>query len=105
MLIEEGQKIPFDIAINTNQGIELLHENKYDLIITDMGRGRESDAGLKLMQKINQLKTGNTPPVVVFASRRAIDNYGAIALEMGAVATVNGMAEIISLISKILEKE
>ena len=45
----EDQNIQFDIALTTKQGLELYKKELYDLIITDMGRGSESDAGLSFL--------------------------------------------------------
>lgn len=104
--IFESKNVRFDIAISTEQGIKLLVENEYDLVITDMGRGTEPDAGLQLIRRINRLENKNIPPIVVFASYQAIEKYGHIAIELGATEAFNGMGKLISYISSILlEKE
>jgi CheY-like chemotaxis protein len=96
--------VKFDLAINTDQGMRLFNENEYDLVITDMGRGRQPDAGLHLIQQIIELKK-NIPPVVVFASQQAIINYGNQAIEYGASATLNGISEVISFILRTVFEE
>ena len=45
MNLFKSKNVQFDIAISTDQGIELFQRESYDIIITDMGRGTESDAG------------------------------------------------------------
>ncbi len=45
MSLFEDKDVHFDIAINTKQGLDLFRKENYDLIITDMGRGNESNAG------------------------------------------------------------
>ena len=98
----ERKNIRFDIAIDTAQGLSRISENYYDLIITDMGRREGEDAGLVLIKEINKLNIKNIPPIVVFSSGRAIANYGRAALDLGAVATLNGIGEIVSFISQTL---
>ena len=101
----ESKNVRFDIAINTEQGINFIidNENKYDLIITDMGRGNEPDAGLTLIKRIKQLGINNIPPIIVFASRQAIEIYGRSAIDLGAIATINGTTQIIAAISGLLD--
>ena len=48
----EDRGIQFDIAITTRQGVELFKRELYDLVITDMGRGNESDAGISLIEEL-----------------------------------------------------
>lgn len=97
----ENRGIRFDLAVTTAQGINLFKENKYDIIITDMGRGKEPDAGLKLIEKLKKLDCDT--PIIVFASKNAIDIYGDDAYMFGAIDVVYGAGSIISLISKIFD--
>lgn len=97
----EDKGIQFDIAITTRQGVELFKREVYDLVITDMGRGRESDAGLSLIRELKQLDC--QIPIIVFASDRAIQRYGNEALELGAYKVTNGIGNIISIISNLLQ--
>lgn len=97
----EKWNIKFDLAISTNQALQLLSENTYDLIITDMGRGNESDAGLTLLKKIKKIKYES--PVIVYASRNAIRKYGDDALHYGAYKVTNGVGNIVSLIMDLLD--
>lgn len=97
----EDKDIQFDIALTTKQGLELYKSELYDLIITDMGRGNESDAGLSLLKELKLLHC--QIPIIVYASRRAIDRYGDESLRLGAYKVTNGIGNIISIISDILE--
>lgn len=97
----EDKNIRFDIALTTKQGLELFKSELYDLIITDMGRGEESDAGLSLLKELRLLHC--QIPVVVYASRRAIARYGDESLRLGAYKVTSGIGNIISIISDILE--
>lgn len=97
----EDKNIRFDIALTTEQGLELYKSELYDLIITDMGRGDESDAGLSLLKELRLLQC--QIPIIVYASRRAIDKYGDESLRLGAYKVTNEIGNIISVISDILE--
>lgn len=97
----EDKNIQFDIALTTKQGMEWYRSELYDLIITDMGRGDESDAGLSFLKELRLLHCQT--PVIVYSSRRAIDRYGKEALRLGAYKVINGIGDIISVISDVLE--
>lgn len=97
----EDKDIQFDIALTTKQGLELYKNELYDLIITDMGRGDESDAGLSLLKELKSLHC--KIPIIVYASHRAIEKYGEESLRLGAYKVTNGIGNIISVISDILE--
>ena len=94
-----GQDVQFDIATSTEQGLARYKKNTYDLIITDMGRGGERDAGIKLIQELNALYCQT--PIIVFCSIRAKERYGAKALALGAYSVTHGMGNLISLITDI----
>lgn len=97
----EDKNIRFDIALTTKQGLELYKSELYDLIITDMGRGDESDAGLSLLKELKLLHC--KIPIIVYASCRAIERYGDESFRLGAYKVTNGIGSIISVISDILE--
>ena len=97
----EDKNIRFDIALTTKQGLELYKSELYDLIITDMERGDESDAGLTLLKELRLLHC--QIPIIVYASCRSIDRYGDESLRLGAYKVTNGIGNIISVISDILE--
>lgn len=96
----EDRGIQFDIAITTRQGIDLFKRESYDLVITDMRRGNESDAGISLIKELKQLNC--QVPIVVFTSSRAIQRYGNKALRLGASEVTSGSGTIISIISDVL---
>ena len=59
----------FDLAINTSQALNNLSKNKYDLIISDMGRGSSRDEGIKMIKAIKE-SIPNPPPIYILCSRR-----------------------------------
>lgn len=96
----ENKNVKFDIALTTKQGLELYKTNLYDVIITDMGRGDERDAGVSLLRELKSLHCQT--PVIVYASRRAIERYGEEALRLGAYTVTNEIGKVIFEISDIL---
>ena len=61
--------VEIDIAIDTKQALDFLSKKNYDLLISDMGRFGEQDAGLKMISEIKNMKsensigTNNTPNI------------------------------------------
>lgn len=99
LLSDKG--INFVTALTTEEGLNLYKSDEYDLIITDMGRGHERDAGLSLLKGLRLL---HCPiPIVVYTTRSAIDRYGAEATRLGAYKVTHGIGNIISIISNVLE--
>ena len=95
-----SKNIEVDIAISTDHGVDLFEKNPYDAIITDMGRFNDAKAGIEL---INQLKIRNVKvPIIVFASSRAISNYGEEAIGLGAYKATCNVSELITTIMSIL---
>ena len=95
-------QVQLDIAINIQQGFELLNENDYNLIITNMGIGSEADAGTKLIKLIKEIPSKNSIPIIVFASNSAIESYCKSAIELGATTTISGVGPNISFIANSL---
>lgn len=101
MRLFEDKQIVFDIAISTKQGLDLYKKQSYDVIITDMGRSYQSDAGIELIKELKALKCET--PIIVYASHNAIHRYGDLALSLGATKVTNGISNIIAILSEILE--
>lgn len=97
MHLFEDKNIHFDIAITTQQGIERFKKQSYDIIITDMGRHYEQDAGITLIKELNKLNCKT--PIIVYASFNAIKKYGKKALEHGASRVLCNPFDVISEIS------
>ncbi len=96
------QGIEFDLAINTDQSLDLLSKNEYCAIISDMGRGNESDAGLRMIREMKR-KFTNPPPILIFSSGKAVDAFGHSATKEGAVIATSNGSLLINTITKILK--
>ena len=56
MSLFEEKKVYFDIALTTEHGIRLFNNQSYDIIITDIGRQNEQDAGIKFIDELKKLQ-------------------------------------------------
>ena len=70
--------VQFDIAIDNEYAFELLEKNKYNLIISDMGRHSQNMAGISLIKNIKKMSINPKPPIILYASQKAIDMYGSL---------------------------
>lgn len=60
-------RIAVHLAENTEDALKLLAVNHYDLVISDLGRGEDRLAGLKMTQAMKQ--RGNNVPVIIYTVR------------------------------------
>src|SRR4051812_28090371 len=67
-----GSRLVFDNVVSTDEAVEQLANDTYDLVITDQGRSGSSDqsstAGAAFLDR-PIVRSG--PPVIVYASRKA----------------------------------
>lgn len=61
------QNVEFDLALNTVQALDYLFKEEYDIVISDIGRGSEPDAGVRMIREINR-SFGSPPPILIFSS-------------------------------------
>lgn len=101
MQILKEQGVEFDLALNTKKALELINSNEYDLIISDMGRGDDSTAGLTLLRELH--KKNIKVPVIIYASVNAIKKYATQAAELGAVANINGASGLLREIQNYID--
>lgn len=92
--------IKFTMALSTEEAMKILESKKFDLIISDLGRGSNRTAGLELITQIKENKI--TTPIVIYASQLAIKNFGAKATELGAVAVTSGYSGVLSTVQGLL---
>jgi DNA-binding winged helix-turn-helix (wHTH) protein/CheY-like chemotaxis protein len=59
-------KVQFDLALSTEEALQRLRSTPYDLIISDMGRPGDLQAGYTLLQRLRQ--SGDTTRVVFYTS-------------------------------------
>ena len=96
--------VDFDLALSTRQALRQLNKKNYDLLISDIGRDPEDDAGIKM---IRELKTKFTelPPIIFYAGDIALKNYGKTALDEGASLVTGSARELVLKMNDILNLE
>ncbi|MGW6612524.1 response regulator [Streptomyces erythrochromogenes] len=65
-LVQLFQSIGMDVdeAISTDEALGLLQRHSYDLILSDIGRGDDGQAGIRMMEDLDRL--GIDTPVVIY---------------------------------------
>jgi CheY-like chemotaxis protein len=92
----------FDIAIDNEDAYELLEKNKYNLVISDMGRHSQNMAGIVFIKKINKMSINPKPPIVVYASEKALTMYGSLARAEGAILVSSSARDLIIMINQMI---
>ena len=88
-------------ATSTQAGLEAMARRRFDLVISDMGRGEDMRAGYGLLAAIRN--SGNKVPFLIFAS---VDKpeFRAEAKAAGAQLSTNDMLELIDTVVATLGK-
>ena len=95
------QGIEFDIALNTAQALDYLAKGEYDLVISDIGRGSEPDAGVRMIREINR-HLGSPPPILIFSSLQAVERFGKSAKKEGASVVTASTRDLVQKMTEML---
>lgn len=95
----EALGVRFTLSISTNEALERLRRQKFDLIISDMGRPPDQRAGYTLLDKLRD--GGDRTPFVIYAGSRDPEHVKE-AREHGALGCTNSAQELILLVSRAL---
>ena len=98
----EAVGIKFDIALDTEEAIALINENKFDLIISDMGRPPDPKAGYTLLDQLRN--TGNNTPYVIYAASRSPE-HRAETKRHGGIDCTNRADELFQIVTAALSIE
>lgn len=98
--IFENVGIQIKLAKSTEDAIKELNISDYKLIISDMGRNNNPEAGLDLLEKLKffEIKI----PIIIYSSIPSIKKYGQQASELGALSSINGVSLLTSQVYEIL---
>ncbi len=96
------QGIEFDLALNTAQALDYLAKGEYDLVISDIGRGSEPDAGVRMIREIKR-HFGSPPPILIFSSRQAIGTFGKSAKDEGASLITSSTRDLVLKMTEVLK--
>ncbi len=103
-LSEKGFYI--DLALSTSEALRRFDQEKYSIIISDMGRKEEGSyrhtAGLELLKNIR--KQSFDIPFIIFCSTRKLKEYSSEANAMGVTAVTSSPTKLLGLLQDELEK-
>lgn len=86
----------FDLALSTDAAIEMLNNNKYAAIISDMGRVEGPKEGYVLLKEVR--RTDKETPFIIYAGSNLLE-HKVMAQEKGAQGSTNRANELIDLVT------
>jgi CheY-like chemotaxis protein len=91
----EALGVGFVLAQSTDEAIEKLARQKFDAIISDMGRPPDLQAGYTLLDQLRA--NGDRTPFIIYAGSRAAEHQ-AEARRRGAVGCTNHPSELLEMV-------
>jgi CheY-like chemotaxis protein len=96
----EALNISVDLSTSTEDALQkVASQGPYDLIISDMGRPPDPQAGYTLLGALRD--RGDRTPYVIYASSRAPEHFDE-SVRRGAVGCTNDPTELIEMVSNAL---
>lgn len=89
-------------VLDTSSAISAVQSTQFAAVISDMGRGTDSKAGLGLLSGLRQIAA--TSPCLVFTSPTQVTESAAAAEELGAAICTSGCASLLRCLADILER-
>ncbi|MBO6606253.1 response regulator [Psychroserpens sp.] len=96
----EAQGIEFSLALNTNEALELIRNNDYVAIISDMGRKEGPKEGYKLLDAIRE--SGNKTPFFIYAGSRS-EEHNRMTKQRGGQGTTNRADELYEMVMNSIQ--
>ena len=96
----ESQGFSFSLALSTDQALEILNDNKFAAIISDMGRKEGPQEGYILLEKIRN--SGDNTPFFIYAGSNSVE-HKRLALEKGAQGSTNNAQELYKIVMTKIE--
>ena len=91
----EAQGLQVDLALSTNDALDKLKDEKFALIISDMGRKEGPQEGYVLLDKIRN--SGNHTPFVIYAGSN-LPEHRRMARDHGALDSTNSPEHLFRLV-------
>ncbi|MGB6627862.1 MAG: hypothetical protein WCF03_14780 [Nitrososphaeraceae archaeon] len=82
----------------------MLGKKSYDLIISDIGRHQEHNAGIKMIPEM-KTKFADLPPIIIYSGDNAIQKYGKNGLDEGALLATASARDLVLKMNEILKLE
>jgi CheY-like chemotaxis protein len=93
--------ISFDLALDTKQALDFLAQSEYALIISDIARGSDWEAGIHMIPQIRS-RFPKAPPILIFAHPKAVEAHAEKARNLGASLITTSPRELIPWLDKVL---
>jgi CheY-like chemotaxis protein len=90
------------IALSTDEALERLKLTHYDVVISDMGRPPDAQAGYTLLAEMRA--AGYSAPVIIYAGS-GDPEHKKLAKERGAFGSTNGPRELVDLVVQAIESQ
>jgi CheY-like chemotaxis protein len=97
----EALGVSFVLATSTEEALDRLAKQKFDVIISDMGRPPDPRAGYTLLEKLRA--SGNQTPFVIYAGSNAPE-HKAEARSRGALGSTNRASELFAYVLAALSR-
>lgn len=97
----EALGVSFVLATSTEEALDRVAKQSFDVIISDLGRPPDSRAGYTLLEKLRA--SGNQTPFVIYAGSNAPE-HKAEARSRGALGSTNRAAELFGYVLAALSR-
>ncbi len=98
----EALGLSFVLAASTEEALDRIAQQRFDVIISDMGRPSDPRAGYTLLDRLRA--AGNTTPLVFYSGSNTAA-HKAEAREHGAVGATNRASELFGYVLAALNRE
>lgn len=95
----EALGIRFVISTSTEDAVQKIKQSKYDLVISDMGRGNNKQAGLDLLKEIKN----DNAPLIFYSWGETVEKVRQ-AKEKGAFGYTSSPRELFQLVIDAIQK-
>jgi CheY-like chemotaxis protein len=97
----EALGVQFTISTSTEDAITRTQQQRFDIIISDMGRPPDPKAGYTLLDRLRA--SGNQTPFIIYAGSRASEHQ-IEAKSHGAIGCINRADELFNMVLAALAK-
>lgn len=95
----EAVGVSFMLATSTDEALDKLEHQTFDVIISDMGRPPDAQAGYTLLDKLRA--SGNQTPFIIYAGSRSPE-HRAEARRRGALGCTNRADELFEMVLSVI---
>lgn len=97
----EAQGLSFSLALSTKEALEILKNNKYAVIISDMKRKESDKEGYILLDEIRKIK--NEIPFFIYTNSNS-PTQKELAKEKGAQGSTNNAQELFEMVMRTINR-